>query len=68
MNAEPMNKSQSHEDVLSHVHTLQVELEHIRHVAQKLPPGESCRDELEEIDQSISSILIALKMDLLNLS
>jgi hypothetical protein len=63
-----MNKSQSHEDILNHVHTLKVELEHIRHVAQKLPPDESCRDELEEIQQSISSILIALNIDLLNLS
>ena len=63
-----MNKSQSHEDILNHIHKLQVELNHVQLVAQKLPPGESCRDELEEIHQSVSTILIAFKMDLLNLS
>jgi hypothetical protein len=60
--------STSHEDIQKHIHRLQVELEHVRLVAQQLPPSESCRDELEEIYQSISSIMAALKADLLNLS
>jgi hypothetical protein len=60
--------SKSHEDIQNHIHKLQVELEHVQLVAQKLPPGESCRDELEEIYQSVFSILTALKTDLLNLS
>ncbi len=63
-----MNRTQPHESIVNHVHKLQVELEHIQYVARKLPPSEFCRDELEEIHQSISSILVALKMDLLTLS
>jgi hypothetical protein len=63
-----MNKSQSHEDILNHIHRLQVELERVQLVAKKFPPSESCRDELDEIYQSVSSILDALKADLLRLS
>jgi hypothetical protein len=62
-----MNKSQSQIDIMNHVHKLQVELERVQLVAKKFVPGESCRDELEEIHQSISSILNELKSDLLNL-
>ena len=63
-----MNKSQSHIDIMNHIHQLQVELERVQLVAKTFSPGESRRDELEEIHQSISSILAALKLDLLNLS
>jgi hypothetical protein len=62
-----MDKSQSHIDIMNHIHRLQVELERVQLVVKKFPPGESCRDELEEIHQSVSSILHALKSDLLNL-
>jgi hypothetical protein len=60
--------SKSHEDIQNHIHRLQVEVEHVRRVAQQLPPSESCKDELEEIYQSVSSLMAALKADLLNLS
>ncbi len=63
-----MNKSQTHIDIMNHIHKLQVELERVQLVAKIFSPGESCRDELEEIHKSISSILAALKSDLLNLS
>jgi hypothetical protein len=44
-------------------------MERVQLVAKKFPPGESYRDELEEIHQSVSSsVLAALKSVLLNLS
>jgi hypothetical protein len=58
--------SQTHEEIFQHVHKLQVELRRIKLIIQRFPPREPCRDELEEIYESISTILATLNADLLH--